>query len=420
MVRPDETSSDPGPLHVSLPVLRGYATVLDDVSRDLGGCEALASSYCVDADFGKIVEDLTSDYATLLPQLQELLAENETVMAQYALAIDRTASDFAHTDDGNASRFQWDGINADSGTTSFTVSSVGSSTPYAPEGELPEVSFGFLFDRLARAIETFVGWDVRGAVTDWIAGDVQGLSTQASCWEIIGERLDVTRGNLTSADMLLGQTWQGQAADMYAGGMITWDMVLESQAQGFRDLGESLKSLAEEAVNVAQLVVDCIRLATGTTGTTEDWSYNATGGYDLVGRSRVRGDRERPGDHAGRPRLADPGRPGPRGLPQERRRVADRGGQLGQLRRRQGEGDHQRADAGTYVLRVINVASVSPTYTLTASLFNATAQTTAPLVEAWTLTCERDGRVLQTVPIVVERGQQVSVDLKECTRRWNR
>ena len=174
MVRPDETSSDPGPLHVSLPVLRGYATVLDDVSRDLGGCEALASSYCVDADFGKIVEDLTSDYATLLPQLQELLAENETVMAQYALAIDRTASDFAHTDDGVASRFQGDGINAGSGTTSFTVSSVGSSTPYAPEGELPEVSFGLLFDRLAWALETFVGWDVRGAVTDWIAATCGG------------------------------------------------------------------------------------------------------------------------------------------------------------------------------------------------------------------------------------------------------
>jgi len=75
---------------------------------------------------------------------------------------------------------------------------------------------------------------------------------------------------------------------------------------------------------------------------------------------------------------------------------------------------------GTYVLRVINFASVSPTYTLTASLFDATEQTTAPLVEAWTLTCERDGQVLQAVPVVVDRGQQVSVDLKECTRRWTR
>ena len=72
------------------------------------------------------------------------------------------------------------------------------------------------------------------------------------------------------------------------------------------------------------------------------------------------------------------------------------------------------------MLRVINFASVTPTYTLTAALFDATEQTTAPQVEAWTLTCEKDGRVLQSVPVVVERGQQVSVDLKECTRRWAR
>ncbi|HSU03021.1 MAG TPA: M14 family zinc carboxypeptidase [Nocardioides sp.] len=88
-------------------------------------------------------------------------------------------------------------------------------------------------------------------------------------------------------------------------------------------------------------------------------------------------------------------------------------------------GDKERATInaptpGTYVLRVINFASVTPTYTLTAALFDATEQTTAPQVEAWTLTCEKDGRVLQSVPVVVERGQQVSVDLKECTRRWAR
>ncbi len=75
---------------------------------------------------------------------------------------------------------------------------------------------------------------------------------------------------------------------------------------------------------------------------------------------------------------------------------------------------------GTYVLRVINFASVSPTYTLTAGVYDATEQTTAPLVEAWTLTCEQDGQVLQTVPVVVERGQQVRLDLRECRSRWGR
>ena len=43
---------------------------------------------------------------------------------------------------------------------------------------------------------------------------------------------------------------------------------------------------------------------------------------------------------------------------------------------------------------------------------------TSGLVEAWTLTCERAGRVLQTVPVVVERGQQVKADLRTCATAW--
>lgn len=71
---------------------------------------------------------------------------------------------------------------------------------------------------------------------------------------------------------------------------------------------------------------------------------------------------------------------------------------------------------GTYVIRVINYASVSPTYTVEASLFNASEQFTAPLVEAYTLTCEVDGQVRQTVPVIVDRGQRVKVDLRACGR----
>ncbi|MCW2578808.1 MAG: cpt, partial [Blastococcus sp.] len=50
---------------------------------------------------------------------------------------------------------------------------------------------------------------------------------------------------------------------------------------------------------------------------------------------------------------------------------------------------------GTYVLRVINFASATPSWTLTASLFDAETSTVPGLVEAWTLTCERHGRVVQ-------------------------
>ena len=71
---------------------------------------------------------------------------------------------------------------------------------------------------------------------------------------------------------------------------------------------------------------------------------------------------------------------------------------------------------GTYVLRVLNFASVTPNWTLTAALFNAESSTVPGLVENWTLTCERDGRVIQTVPVVIDRGQQLRVNLAACGR----
>jgi hypothetical protein len=79
----------------------------------------------------------------------------------------------------------------------------------------------------------------------------------------------------------------------------------------------------------------------------------------------------------------------------------------------------QNPQPGTYVLRVVNYASVAPSYTVTAALFDA-VETTVPqqLIENWTLSCEKDGRVLERVPVVVDRGQQVKADLRTCTRRW--
>ena len=78
-------------------------------------------------------------------------------------------------------------------------------------------------------------------------------------------------------------------------------------------------------------------------------------------------------------------------------------------------------EPGTYVLRVINYASVASTYTLTATLYDSTtvsSEEVPGLIEAWTLSCEKNGKVLEQVPVVVDRGQQVKVDLKTCIARW--
>lgn len=78
----------------------------------------------------------------------------------------------------------------------------------------------------------------------------------------------------------------------------------------------------------------------------------------------------------------------------------------------------QNPAQGTYVLKVVNASSVAPNWTLTASLFDADTATTGGLVENWTLTCEKNGKVLETASVVVERGQQVKADLKACAAKW--
>ena len=75
------------------------------------------------------------------------------------------------------------------------------------------------------------------------------------------------------------------------------------------------------------------------------------------------------------------------------------------------------AEAGTYVLRVINYSSVSPTYTLSTALFRASVVSTPDARERYTLTCEVGGKVLQRRSIFIDRGQVKNLNLKKCIRR---
>ena len=72
--------------------------------------------------------------------------------------------------------------------------------------------------------------------------------------------------------------------------------------------------------------------------------------------------------------------------------------------------------AGTsYIFRVENFAAVpEQPFTLTFESFTARTVTTTGLIEAWTLTCEKDGNVLAQVPVIVDRGQRTVVDLGAC------
>lgn len=82
--------------------------------------------------------------------------------------------------------------------------------------------------------------------------------------------------------------------------------------------------------------------------------------------------------------------------------------------------DIPNAEAGTYVLRVLNYASASPTYTLTTKQFPAQTRTTPGKRERYTLTCEVGGKVLERRSIFIDRGQVKKLNLRKCIRRASR
>lgn len=75
------------------------------------------------------------------------------------------------------------------------------------------------------------------------------------------------------------------------------------------------------------------------------------------------------------------------------------------------------AAPGTYVVRVINYTSVSPSHTVVVGQYDATTARTPGKREAYTLTCEIGGKVRASSKVYVERGQVRRLDLARACRR---
>ena len=74
------------------------------------------------------------------------------------------------------------------------------------------------------------------------------------------------------------------------------------------------------------------------------------------------------------------------------------------------------AAKGTYVVRVLNFASVSPSYTLTMGQYKGVTKRTKGQKEAYTLTCEVDGKAKSSQKVFIDRGQVRSLDLRRACR----
>lgn len=248
---------------VELGDLRGFADVVDDISGYLGRASGYAATHCSSTDFGPMLDPLASDYGTLLPQMQQLLADQVELVRAAAVSLDQTLQDFRTTDAQEAERHGGGVTITDDGksTTFWGNPLTEFRSPVPNESELPEIDFGFPFDQLAWALEKICGYDVRREVTDWLVGDVVEVSTQSSAWFVVGSATDSYAWHIGNANTIIARTWTGDAADAAVAKMGEWQDALAQQGIDFDQIGAHLSDIAADAVDMAQLAIDLIKFA---------------------------------------------------------------------------------------------------------------------------------------------------------------
>ena len=251
-----------GALQVDLPDLRAFADLVDGLSSDLAQVANHVDTHCVSTEFGPLLDKLSGEYVSLLPQIKSYFDEQTSRLRTFATALDRTLTDYVITDDGVAERFGSDGITGGGGKSNrFWTQDMPLSSPTADESELPEIDFGFPFDQLAWAVDTVCGFDVRREVTDIIVGNVVEVSTQSNAWYSASSLVSTTQWNLWRANSWIGATWSGEAALESIGSSEEWVTTFENEAVDLDNVALHLKDIAADAVEVGQLVVDLILFA---------------------------------------------------------------------------------------------------------------------------------------------------------------
>ena len=254
-----------GQLRVELADLRGYA---DQVGRAGEACASLAdyvATFVPDGDFGRILSLVTPDYEHLVLRVRETLEADSTRLAGTRVGLRHVARRYARTDARVAQRFGAVAAIADDESTGTAFRDVETTAPPGPTcgvEVLPEVTFGWVADQACALVSDLGGPDLRRDITDWVAGDVGKASTQASVWEHSAVSVAAVRRNLAHGAVAVALTWEGSAADASAarrGHAEAWSGALEEQRDGLARVAAHLRDVIEQAVDVAQLVVDVVK-----------------------------------------------------------------------------------------------------------------------------------------------------------------
>lgn len=265
--------------------LRGWASQVSRASDDMGAAHKYALGQIADADFGKILELITGPYAGLLEPFHSVLEADGTRLGKTSEALktaekiyqgmESEAGDrFAKLDAGEQGTVEDDGE-----ASAFKDGESGAAELTPPNGDvtLPEVSLGFPFDQICDLCAQFTGFDPREKITQWIAGDVGKAMRQSSAWTSTANCTDAVNGNLKAGQAAISNTWTGEASNAAAKHVSAWLKSLTEQGTGMRQMGEHLKTAVDEAVKMAQVVVDIVKTVFSLLSSA--WANAAIPGY---------------------------------------------------------------------------------------------------------------------------------------------
>ncbi|GAA3677459.1 hypothetical protein GCM10022237_41130 [Nocardioides ginsengisoli] len=249
-------------LSVELSDLRGWG---HQVRRAGGHCTMLSTYVATnvpDGDFGRILSLIQGDYESMATTVREALSTDGHRLDLAGDSLHATMRHFADADADVAQSFGLGARITDDGSAAAAFSDGGGTTAAAPTsgGEtLPEVSFGWLFDKACELISWVGGPDLRSWVTEQIAGDVDKASTQASAWANAATAMRAVEADLDRGERAIERTWTGDAATAAQAYLDQWLASLRQQASSLDQIGSYLHDMVQQAVEMAQVVVDIVK-----------------------------------------------------------------------------------------------------------------------------------------------------------------
>lgn len=256
---------------VELADLRGWARQVGRASTDMGAARNYAAGNIADADFGRILEVITGAYAEMIPQFHQVLQEDSARLAATSAALDAAATAYQEADDranGRLARLpggETGTVTDDGVANGFEDRGSATGALVSPAGagvsmpDLPEVSFGFLFDKVCDLVVWVGGPDPREKVTRWLAGDIDKAATHVSSWRAVADCVAIVENNLAWGRKSISNTWTGTAASAAGAYVDKWITSLTEQADAMRKMGDHLWDMIGQAVQMAQVVVDIIK-----------------------------------------------------------------------------------------------------------------------------------------------------------------